>query len=134
MSAVLAHVDAPAAVDRGQKKRALFLLDRWSSFEQQQPMAQALGAAGWECWFMPLRGSDLGNSRTRIARLWPLAIESTKTLDQPASSDLARPPGRLRVLATRLLRAPGMSILRECLLALQMARDWSRHRAAARRV
>jgi hypothetical protein len=132
MSAVLARDAVPAPIDRAHR-RALFLLDTWSSFEQQQPMAQALGAAGWDCRFMPLRGSQLGGPTAQIAQLWPLVPEPTGSPDRAPAAGPPPQRGRLRALAGRALRVRGMSAVRELILAWQMAGEWRRWRSLARR-
>jgi hypothetical protein len=130
MSAGLVDSNFPRAA-QATAGRVLFVLDARATLEQHQPMARVLDAAGWESWFMPLAGCDLGADAAPL-RLWPLTpAVPAKGARAPSGKPAARRPSRLRFWAGRLLRAGGMSMAREFVFAAQMSRDWHRKRALA---
>lgn len=137
MSAVAMETEVSVVVSYPPSKRALFLLDAWPSFEQQQPMARALQDAGWQCWFMPLVGAQLTEEAEQMVRLWPLLSSAKSTGSASGRPRVPQKPTgtlvkRLRSLVRRTIRTGGMSAARQFLFAVRMTREWRYYRALAR--
>jgi hypothetical protein len=116
-----------------RRKRVLFLLDTWSSFDQQYSMARCLEDAGWECWFMPLAGARLRQDAAERVRVWQLTAvslrEGSNHPEERSEAIRTGSVGRLRSLAGRL---PRMAVGADLMLAARMTKEWHLCRVQAR--